>query len=94
MAALGFGQFDLNTVDAVHTVDEENQYEDERNLSSCEQVEAKTGTRVGTTFMPYCSFAMSGFSEMKVKSLRFMVYGRGTISNPKMLISNTRSANT
>lgn len=30
---------------------------------------------------------------MKVKSLRFNVYGRGTMSSMKMLISNTRSAN-
>ena len=47
-----------------------------------------------TTFKPYCNFAISGFSEMKVKSLRFTEYGRGTISKPKTLISNTRSANT
>lgn len=44
--------------------------------------------------MPYCNFAMIGFSEMKVKSLRLMEYGRGTMSNPKTLISNTKSANT
>ena len=44
--------------------------------------------------MPYCSFAISGFSEMKVKSLRLKEYGRGTMSKAKIAISNTRSANT
>ena len=44
--------------------------------------------------MPYCSFAIRGFSEMKVKSLRFIEYGRGTMSKAKMTISKTRSANT
>lgn len=33
LAALGFGQFDLNAIDTVHTVDEQNQYEDEGDLS-------------------------------------------------------------
>jgi len=37
---------------------------------------------------------MRGFSDMKVKSFRFMEYGRGTMSNPKTDISNTRRANT
>jgi len=31
---------------------------------------------------------------MKVKSLRFIVYGSGTMSSIKMLISATRSMNT
>ena len=46
------------------------------------------------TFIPYCNFATSGFPDMKVKSLRFIVYGRGTMSSMKMLISSTSSANT
>lgn len=37
---------------------------------------------------------MSGFSDMKVKSLRLKEYGRGTMSKAKMAISNTRSAKT
>lgn len=41
MAALSFSQLDLNAIDTVHTVDEQDQYEDERNLSSCKPVEAK-----------------------------------------------------
>ena len=94
MAALSFSELDLNAVDTIHTVDEQDQYEDEGNLSSSEPLPVKRGGKCRATFMPYCSFAMSGFSEMKVKSLRFMEYGRGTMSNPKMLISNTRSANT
>lgn len=44
--------------------------------------------------MPYWNFATSGFSDMKVKSLRFMVYGSGTIRAQKMAISNIRSTNT
>lgn len=46
------------------------------------------------TFMPYCNFATSVFSEMKVKSLRFQVNGRGTMSSMKTAISATSSANT
>ncbi len=44
--------------------------------------------------MPYWNFATSGFSDMKVKSLRFMVYGSGTIRAQKMVISTIRSTNT
>lgn len=32
VTALGFSQLDLNAVDTVHTVDEQDQYEDEGNL--------------------------------------------------------------
>lgn len=31
---------------------------------------------------------------MKVKSFRFIEYGKGTMSNPKIDISNTKRANT
>ena len=41
------------------------------------------------TFMPYCSFATKGFSEIKVKSLRFQENGRGTMSNMNTAISAT-----
>lgn len=44
--------------------------------------------------MPYCNFAMSGFSEMKLNNFRFQVNGRGMMSNMKTLISNTSSKNT
>lgn len=43
LAALGLGQLDLDAVDTVHTVDEQNQYEDERNLSSCKLHPANKG---------------------------------------------------
>lgn len=46
------------------------------------------------TFKPYCNLAMTGFSEMKVKSLRFIVNGRGMMRDIKTTISNTRSAKT
>jgi hypothetical protein len=41
------------------------------------------------TFIPYCNFATSGLSDMKVKSFRFRVNGRGTMSSMKMAISAT-----
>jgi hypothetical protein len=37
---------------------------------------------------------MRGFSEMNVKSLRFMVNGRGMMRDMKTTISNTRRAKT
>ena len=46
------------------------------------------------TFMPYCSFAIMGLSEMKVNSLRRHVNGRGTISARKMTISAINIAKT
>lgn len=46
------------------------------------------------TFKPYCNLAMRGFSEMNVKSLRFMVNGRGMMRDMKTTISNTRRAKT
>jgi hypothetical protein len=46
------------------------------------------------TFMPYCSFAIIGLSEMKVKSLRRHVKGRGTMRAQKMSISVTRRRKT
>ena len=33
LAALGFSQLDLDAVDTVHTIDEQDQYENEGNLS-------------------------------------------------------------
>jgi hypothetical protein len=46
------------------------------------------------TFMPYCSFAIIGLSEIKVKSLRRHVKGSGTIRAQKMSISVTRRRKT
>lgn len=37
---------------------------------------------------------MRGLSDMKLKSLRLHVYGNGTMSNMKILISATRSRKT
>lgn len=45
-------------------------------------------------FNPYCSLATSGFSEMKVKTFRFIVKGRGMMSVMKTTISKTRRAKT
>lgn len=44
--------------------------------------------------MPYCNFAIIGLSEMKLKSLRRHVNGRGTIKARKMSISVTRRRKT
>jgi hypothetical protein len=44
--------------------------------------------------MPYCSLAIMGLSEMKVKSLRRHVKGRGTIKAQKMAISVTKRRKT
>lgn len=46
------------------------------------------------TFMPYCNFATSGFSEMKVKRVLFHVNGSGTINAMNSTISKTRMAKT
>lgn len=45
LAAFGFRQLDLDAVDTVHTIDEQNQYENEGNLSFCEPLPAILGTR-------------------------------------------------
>ena len=45
------------------------------------------------TFNQYCIFATIGFSERKVKSLRFHVNGIGTMRLMKSAISNTRRIN-
>jgi hypothetical protein len=46
------------------------------------------------TFMPYCSLATIGLSEMKVKSLRRHVNGSGTMRAQKMSISVTNRRKT
>jgi hypothetical protein len=46
------------------------------------------------TFMPYCSLAIIGLSEMNVKSLRRHVNGRGMMRARKMSISVTKRRNT
>jgi hypothetical protein len=46
------------------------------------------------TFIPYCNFAISGDSEIKVKSFLRKVNGRGTMRPMKMDISVTRRRKT
>lgn len=92
-AILGGCQFYLDTVDPIDAVDKQYQDEDEGNLYPSAIVPfACLIPRL--TFMPYCNFAIRGFSEMKVKSLRFQVNGRGTMSPMKMDISTTKRTNT
>jgi hypothetical protein len=83
----------LHAVDAVDAVNEQNEDEDERNLHGVLN-KASTRDRVIHTFIPYCSFAMTGLSDMKVKSLRRHVNGRGTINAMKMTISVTKRRKT
>ena len=46
------------------------------------------------TFIPYCNLAIIGLSARKVKSLRFMVNGIGTMRPMKTTISKTRRTKT
>ena len=41
VAALGLSQLDLNAIDTVHAIDEQNQYEDEGDLPSCEHLKRR-----------------------------------------------------
>lgn len=50
--------------------------------------------RVQHTFKPYWSFAMTGLSEIKAKSLRLTTKGSGTMRAMKTPISKTRRQNT
>ena len=90
---LGLSHLQLHAIDAIDTVNEQDGYEDESNL---EDVRHSSYHRLALwlTFKPYCSFAMIGFSDMKVKRPRFQVKGRGVTRAAKTTISNTRSANT
>lgn len=54
LAALGLSQLDLNAVDAVHAVDEEDQYEDESDLWCCQPLQARKGT---SAELPSCHTA-------------------------------------
>lgn len=87
------GKLNLNAVDTVDAVYEENENEDESNLDSNQWHPALYGM-TKLTFMPYCSFATIGLSEIKVKSLRRQVNGSGTMRAQKMSISVTRRRKT
>lgn len=92
--ARGRGQLQLNTVDAVDAVNEQDKDEDKSDLA-IRSAQGFAVRRFAThTFSPYCSFAMRGFSEMKVNSLRRQVNGRGMMSDMKITISATRSMKT
>ena len=86
-------QLNLDTVDTVHTINEKDQDKDEgylKHFSNC----VHDCNVIMLTLIPYCNFATNGLSEMKVKSLRFQVYGKGTMSSMNMLISETSRRNT
>jgi hypothetical protein len=90
----GLGEFELYAIDAVHTIDEEDEDEDESYLVLSQHTRAQNDLVIIRTFMPYCTFATRGFSEMNVNKLRFMLKGRGMMRDMKTSISKTRRANT
>jgi hypothetical protein len=86
-------KLELNSVDTVDTVHEQDEDEDECYLVPLASLQLLLKT-ARHTFIPYCNFAMSGDSEMKVNILRLMVYGRGTMRPIKMDISVTKRRKT
>lgn len=50
--------------------------------------------KIKVIFMPYCSFAMMGDSEMKLYILRFILNGMGMIRPIKIAISAMSKTNT
>jgi hypothetical protein len=85
----------LDTVDAVHGVDEENQNENERNLRTrCQPGCFRVPRSIVDTFMPYCSLAINGLCWMNSNAFLRQVKGRGNTRSRKIDISSTRSANT
>jgi hypothetical protein len=87
-------KFNLDAVHAVDAVNEEDEDEDECNLCGEGQCQFHLIGAGVHTFMPYCSFAIMGLSDTKVKSLRRQVNGRGTIRAMKMTISVTNRRKT
>ena len=92
---LGEGsELDLYTVYTVHAIDEEDQDKDKSDLGVCLIFAGISVQARSLTFMPYCSFATIGLSDMNVKSLRRHVKGSGTMRARKMTISATKRRNT
>ncbi len=83
----------MDTVDAVDTVEEKNKNEDESDLQTISLVYPNTAENL-LTFIPYCSFATSGLSEIKLNIFRLTVKGIGTTRAMNRTISDTRMAKT
>lgn len=83
----------LHPEDPVDAVDEQNQDEDKGDLLPVNNATHQI-MPADHTFKPYCNFAMIGLSEMKAKSLRLMVNGRGTMRARKTAISKTKRRKT
>lgn len=88
------GKLNLNAIHTVHTVDEEDKDEDKGYLPRVSLALLAVRNRACHTFIPYCNLATIGLSEMKAKSFLLHVYGNGTMSNIKMVISATSRRNT
>src|SRR4051812_1648063 len=72
---LGHGKLDLHPVDAVDTVNEQDEDEDECDLQHVSTRKASGVTASCHTFIPYCSLATRGLLEMNSKSPRFTLKG-------------------
>jgi hypothetical protein len=83
----------LDTVDAVDAVKEENKNEDECDLLTVSTIDPNTPENL-LTFIPYCSFATSGLSEIKLNILRLTAKGIGMTRAMNSAISDTRMAKT
>lgn len=94
LGVLNGRKFDLHAVDAVDTVDEEDEDENKRNLVDICQWRAGVLRDNRLTFIPYCNFATTGLSDIKVKSRTRQVNGSGTMSAMKITISVTSIKNT
>jgi hypothetical protein len=90
---LGRSKLDLDPVDAVDTVNEQDEDEDKCDLQYVSARRFSTSAYFHT-FMPYCSLATRGLLEMNSKSPRFTLKGIGTIRETKRSISKTRSPKT
>lgn len=92
---LSMSLLQLDTIDTVDAVNEQDENEDERNLDNVSALLSQCfWAGVLRTFMPYCSFAMSGLSEMKENSFLRQVNGMGMMRDMKRSISNMRSTKT
>ena len=92
--ALEGSHLKLDTVDAVDTVQEEDQNEDECYLLLLSNhCQSHPGFSC-CTFIPYCNFATIGLSDMKLKNLRLILYGNGAMMMQKRNISTTRRTKT
>ena len=91
---LGRRQLNLYAVDAIHAVNEQDENEYEGYLHLVRLLSRLLECIALFTFNPYCSLAIIGLSEMKLKRPRFMLNGMGIMRAMNTTISKTRRAKT